>query len=170
MQVDEIQEWLVNTVSVSQKISVFYRNGFQWAIFCLFTIWKCNTFTLYFHTMVAEWIIPTNMPTSRRNTSIVWKQKCIMEATSMSNSTEHHGQMVRTPASYLRSPRFKSQPWDQLFWLRFFGFPLSPSRQMLVWYLKSGHNCFLTYPFPFINYSIIWCYTIWGIESVEDKP
>jgi hypothetical protein len=45
---------------------------------------------------------------------------------------------------------FKSRLGDGLSSLRFFVVFLSPSRQILGWYLSLGHSCFLSYPFEFI--------------------
>jgi hypothetical protein len=43
----------------------------------------------------------------------------------------------------IRNVLFKSRPGDQLSWLRRFLVLLGPSRQMLRYYLKSGHDRFL---------------------------
>jgi hypothetical protein len=64
--------------------------------------------------------------------------------------TQHHAechcQMVITPL-YLRNLGFKSQPADQVSWLRVFTIFLSPSRQMLGYYLELEHECSTFFPF-----------------------
>lgn len=57
---------------------------------------------------------------------------------------------VKTPASYLWVPGFKSRPRHRLCWLTIFVVSLSPSRKIPVQYLKLGQDRFLSQPFKFI--------------------
>jgi hypothetical protein len=65
-------------------------------------------------------------------------------------NTDSRNEVVNTPASYSVYPGFNSRHGDRLYWLIFFVFSLSPSRQVLEMYLKVGDYRL----FP-INYSLI---------------
>jgi hypothetical protein len=54
------------------------------------------------------------------------QNNCVYDITALSS-----GRVVNTPVLYLESPRFKSLPRDQLFWLNFFMVFPSPSRNIL---------------------------------------
>jgi hypothetical protein len=86
--------------------------------------------------------------------------------------TECHGRVVNILALYSGGPEFKSQPGDWLSWLRSFAVFLSPSRQMLGYYLKLYHDCFLPNPFQFIIHLSSFHSTLHSLRywnSVENK-
>jgi hypothetical protein len=69
---------------------------------------------------------------------------------------KHHGQVFSTLALCLGGLWFKSRFRDHLTWLRFLKLSLSTSREMLGYYLKVCHNCFLPHTFQlFINHPVI---------------
>jgi hypothetical protein len=71
-----------------------------------------------------------------------------------SSTTERHGRVVNSPASYLGGPRFKFRPGDRLSWLRFSWFSSVPPGKCRDSTLKLGHDRFLPHPFQcFIHLS-----------------
>jgi hypothetical protein len=75
---------------------------------------------------------------------------------------ERRGRVVNTLHSYSASPEIKSRPGDRLSWPRFFVIFLISFSQLPGYYLKLGHNTFLTqlsnssFTFnPFIWYYIV---------------
>jgi hypothetical protein len=82
---------------------------------------------------------------------ISWKCKC--------NNTVRLSRLVDKPASYSRSPGFKSRYGDRLCWLRVF-VVLNPSSLVPGQYLKLDHDRFLPYPFQSIIH--------WGLAVFWD--
>lgn len=79
---------------------------------------------------------------------------------------KYYGQRGSTPALYSGGTRNKSLPRDWLSWQVVVVF-LSLSKNMLVHFLKLGHDCFLSHPFQIIcYYPVIWWYINKGTSKI----